>query len=99
MMEGQSRNSSNKKIGGNEILHSQTIKLVFNVYNFMLKEAKEGPCMIKQVQQQVSWVTSISCCSIQRILIEKRSVKLLVSIHHIKKQKQKNTQRRRAKQI
>lgn len=60
------------KIGG-KILHSQAREIICNVYNFMKREADQGPLLIKQVQKRVAEATGVSRSSIQRILNEKRN--------------------------
>lgn len=69
-MEGESSGEGKQKLGGSKILHSQTREVVLNVFNFMTKEAKEGPILLKQIQKRVSQAIGISLSSVQRILKE-----------------------------
>lgn len=63
-----------KKLGG-KIIHSQAKEMIFNIYNFMKREAQEGPILLQQVQKRVAEATGVSRSSIQRILKENKTPK------------------------
>lgn len=57
------------KLGG-KMLHSQTREVIFNLYNFMKREAAEGPILLQKVQKRVAEATGVSRSSVQRVLLE-----------------------------
>lgn len=56
-------------VGGGKVLHRLTKQIVYNLYNFMQREAYEGPIVIlNQIEHRLSEVTGMTRIHIQKIL-------------------------------
>lgn len=69
-MEGD---NNHKKLVNKKNVHSQAREIMYNIYEFLKREAEYRPILLKIIQDRVAQATGISRSSVQKILGKHKS--------------------------